>query len=64
MIFNSDGTSRRFAFVGFRTEKDASRAKRYFNDTYIDTSKIIVEKSKPVSVYKYDFQAFYTLLFG
>ncbi|KAJ2960379.1 hypothetical protein NQZ79_g4192 [Umbelopsis isabellina] len=44
----SSGISRRFAFIGYRTEKDAARARKYFNDTYIDTSKIIVEKSKPI----------------
>lgn len=44
----SSGISRRFAFIGYRTDKDAARARKYFNDTYIDTSKIIVEKSKPI----------------
>ncbi|GAB5591932.1 Multiple RNA-binding domain-containing protein 1 [Umbelopsis nana] len=44
----SDGQSRRFAFIGYRTEKEAVRARKYFNDTYIDTSKITVEKSKPI----------------
>lgn len=47
----SHGTSRRFAYIGYRTEKEARAALKYFNDTYIDTSKIIVEKAKPVRNY-------------
>ena len=44
----SDGRSRCFGFVGFSTDKDAVKAKRNFNDTFIDTSKIIIEFAKPV----------------
>jgi multiple RNA-binding domain-containing protein 1 len=32
--------SRKFAYVGFRTEEDASVALKYFNNTFIDTAKI------------------------
>ncbi|EKX44674.1 hypothetical protein GUITHDRAFT_109452 [Guillardia theta CCMP2712] len=43
-----DGKSRNFGFVGFKSEKDAHKALKYFQDTYIDTSKITVEFAKPV----------------
>lgn len=44
----SDGRSRCFGFIGFSTDKDAVKAKRTFNDTFIDTSKVIIEFAKPV----------------
>ncbi|KAF9343276.1 hypothetical protein BGX34_006974, partial [Mortierella sp. NVP85] len=42
------GNSRRFGFIGYRTEKDAKTALAHFNNTFIDTSKIIVEKAKEI----------------
>ena len=39
--------SRLFGFVGFKTEEEASIAKKFFNNTFIDTSKIIVDYAKP-----------------
>nr|CAG8482925.1 7935_t:CDS:10 [Entrophospora candida] len=44
----SDGRSRCFGFIGYRTEKEANEAIKYFNNTYIYTSKVIVELAKPV----------------
>lgn len=41
-----DGTSRRFGFVGFSSENDAEDALRYFDKTYIDTSRISVAFAK------------------
>lgn len=41
-----DGSSRKFAFVGFRTEFQATEAQRYFNNTFIGLSKITVEIAK------------------
>jgi len=38
-----DGMSRRFGFVGYPTDKQAKAAKRHFDQTYMDTSKLIVE---------------------
>ena len=38
-----DGTSRRFGFVGFKTEKEAEEAKRWFDKTFIDSMRITVE---------------------
>ena len=38
-----DGSSRRFAFVGYKSEKEAEAAKEWFDKTFIDTAKIRVE---------------------
>lgn len=37
------GVSRRFAFIGYRTEQEAQAAIKYFNNSYITTCKITVE---------------------
>mgnify|MGYP001507769476 CR=1 FL=1 len=37
-----DGTSRRFGFVGFRTEADAEAARAVFARTSMETSRIAV----------------------
>ncbi|KAK9764444.1 Multiple RNA-binding domain-containing protein 1 [Basidiobolus ranarum] len=47
LIRTPQGKSRRFGYVGFRTEKEAKAAVRHFNETFIDTSKIVVEKAIP-----------------
>ncbi|KAG6717026.1 hypothetical protein I3842_04G077500 [Carya illinoinensis] len=38
-----DGKSRQFAFIGFRTEREAEDAIKYFNKSYIDTCRITCE---------------------
>lgn len=38
-----DGTSRRFGFVGFKSEKEAQAARDWFDRTFIDSSRISVE---------------------
>jgi multiple RNA-binding domain-containing protein 1 len=52
MFLNSsifrDGKFRRFAFVGFSNEKDAFDCQNYFNQTYMDTSKLQVDLALPV----------------
>jgi RNA recognition motif-containing protein len=45
----SSGQSRRFGFIGYRSDKVADAALTHFNGTFINTSKIIVEKAIPVS---------------
>jgi multiple RNA-binding domain-containing protein 1 len=35
-----DGTSRRFGFVGYKTEKQATAAKEWFDRTFIDSNRI------------------------
>ncbi|PVU88989.1 hypothetical protein BB561_005614 [Smittium simulii] len=47
IMLTLSGDSRRFGFVGFQNEKEAKAAVKYFNGTFIDTSKIIVELAKP-----------------
>ncbi|KAG1751710.1 hypothetical protein EDB19DRAFT_1673095 [Suillus lakei] len=44
-----DGTSRRFGFVGFKTDQDATTARDWFDRTFIDSTRInvmIVEGAK------------------
>ncbi|SAM09672.1 hypothetical protein [Absidia glauca] len=43
----SSGQSRRFGFIGYRSDKVADAALTHFNGTFINTSKIIVEKAIP-----------------
>ncbi|KAJ7506616.1 hypothetical protein B0H11DRAFT_237636 [Mycena galericulata] len=38
-----DGTSRRFGFIGYKTEKQALTAKEWFHRTFIDSTKIKVD---------------------
>lgn len=38
-----EGKNRQFAFIGYRTEKEAEEAIKYFNKSYMDTSRIICE---------------------
>ncbi|KAH7960353.1 hypothetical protein HPB49_018869 [Dermacentor silvarum] len=40
--FTKEGVFRRFAFVGFKDEAQAAAAKEYFNNAYLDTSKLQV----------------------
>lgn len=44
-----DGKSRRFGFVGFKNETDAEDAVKYFNDSYMGSSKILVQVAKSFS---------------
>eukprot|EP00002_Diphylleia_rotans_P037967 TRINITY_DN8561_c0_g1_i1.p1 TRINITY_DN8561_c0_g1~~TRINITY_DN8561_c0_g1_i1.p1 ORF type:complete len:683 (+),score=195.43 TRINITY_DN8561_c0_g1_i1:100-2148(+) len=46
IIRNERGQSRKLAFIGFRSEKESKAALKYFNNTYIDTCKIVVEFAK------------------
>ena len=42
-VMTRDGVTRRFGFVGYPSEKQAKAAKRHFDQTYMDTSKLSVE---------------------
>lgn len=55
-----DGKFRQFAFIGYENEESAQEAVKFFNDTFVGTSKIRVEvcatlgdESKPKSWSKY-----------
>ncbi|KZT00240.1 RNA-binding domain-containing protein [Laetiporus sulphureus 93-53] len=43
LVLNADGTSRRFGFIGYKTPAEAERAKKWFNRTFIDSSRITVD---------------------
>lgn len=40
--FTKDGKFRKFGFVGFKSEDDASRALKHFNKSFVDTSRVTV----------------------
>ncbi|KAG6824235.1 hypothetical protein H0H93_002332, partial [Arthromyces matolae] len=42
VALKKDGISRRFGFVGYKTEQEALAAKEWFDKTYIDSTKISV----------------------
>jgi len=48
IIKTATGKSRLFGFVGFRSPAQALEAVSYFNNTYIDSSRISVEIAKKV----------------
>lgn len=45
--YTKDGIFRKFAFVGFMTEEDAAIAMNRLNNTFLDSSRIVVEICKP-----------------
>ena len=47
----SSGKSRLFGFIGFKTADQASEAAKFFDRTFLDTSRILVEVAKPVRVH-------------
>lgn len=49
LMRNKDGKSRRFCFVGFKSDSDAADAVKYFNDSFMETFKISVEVAKTFS---------------
>ncbi|KAG6916876.1 hypothetical protein DXG01_004785 [Tephrocybe rancida] len=42
VALKQDGTSRRFGFIGYKTEKEALVAKEWFDRTFIDSTRISV----------------------
>ena len=48
IIRTKDGKSRLFGFVGFKTEEAAQAAQRFFDKTFLDTSRIAVEYARKV----------------
>ena len=43
LVSRPDGTSRRFGFVGYKTPQEAQRAQKWFNRTFVDSSRIAVD---------------------
>ena len=50
LVYTKDGKFRRFGFVGFKDEIAATKVLNYFNNTFIDTSKIQVEIAKDLEI--------------
>ena len=45
-IMLKNDKSRKFGFVGFKSEQEAKKAKEYFNRTFLHTSRIEVDFAK------------------
>ncbi|KAI0706720.1 hypothetical protein C8T65DRAFT_651773 [Cerioporus squamosus] len=43
LVLRPDGTSRRFGFIGYKTPQEAERAKKWFNRSFVDSSRITVD---------------------
>lgn len=43
LVLKPDGTSRRFGFIGFKSTEEAERAKKWFNRSFVDSSRITVD---------------------
>ncbi|OCH87831.1 hypothetical protein OBBRIDRAFT_795808 [Obba rivulosa] len=43
VVLRPDGTSRRFGFVGYKSPAEAERAKKWYDRTFVDGSRISVE---------------------
>ena len=47
LLRTKSGESRKIAFVGYRTEAEARAARAFFNQTFLDTSRLVVEAAMP-----------------
>ncbi|TBU46842.1 RNA-binding domain-containing protein [Dichomitus squalens] len=43
LVLKPDGTSRRFGFIGYKSPQEAERAKKWFNRSFVDSSRITVD---------------------
>ncbi|KAM1484582.1 hypothetical protein TB2_035701 [Malus domestica] len=43
-----EGNSRQFAFIGFRTRRDAQEAMKYYDRSFLDTCRISCEIARKV----------------
>ncbi|TPX40967.1 hypothetical protein SeMB42_g05799 [Synchytrium endobioticum] len=48
LVTTPDGTSRRFAYIGFKSDKDATAAKLHYDNSFIDTARLLVDYAKPI----------------
>lgn len=42
VVLKPDGTSRRFGFVGFKTDAEAEKSRKWFDKTFIGSTRISV----------------------
>ncbi|KAL1937937.1 hypothetical protein VTO73DRAFT_12687 [Trametes versicolor] len=43
LMLKRDGTSRCFGFIGYKSSQEAERAQKWFNRTFVDSSRIMVD---------------------
>ena len=43
LVLKPDGTSRRFGFIGYKSPQEAQRAQKWFNRSFVDSSRITVD---------------------
>jgi len=43
VVLKPDGISRRFGFIGYKSDAEAAKAKSWFDRTFVDSSRIFVE---------------------
>jgi multiple RNA-binding domain-containing protein 1 len=48
LVKTKDGKSRRFAYVGFKTNEEGLEAVRFHNNTFMDTCKLQIEVAKTI----------------
>lgn len=48
LVTTPDGHSRRFGYIGFRSDHHAAAARAYYDQTFIDTARLQVDYAKPV----------------
>jgi multiple RNA-binding domain-containing protein 1 len=48
LMYTAEGRFRKFGFIGYKNRELAQEAVAYFNNTFIDTSRITVEMAKKV----------------
>lgn len=49
LVKSKNGESRRFAFIGYKSDESAEKAVKFFNKSFIDTSRIDVQLAKSFS---------------
>ncbi|KAI9175861.1 Multiple RNA-binding domain-containing protein 1 [Blastocladiella emersonii ATCC 22665] len=48
LIKTGNGVFRRFAYVGFKSEREARAAVKHYHNTFVDTARVSVELAKPI----------------
>lgn len=48
LMRKKDGKSRRFGFIGYKTDQEAEEAVKFFHQTFLDTAKLDVQLAKTI----------------